>query len=166
MICSFSLQFSYDIDIQEEAPLSVLSGKLLGNASTVWSSKLYLGSHALSSANGCALPMWFCKFLFSLNAALQKSHWKYSINKTTLTTVHLCLLPEMGFHQCEWACGLGEHQVCQKAFHTPDRKTFSPQGAQCHSGCLALSWTCKLFHSRHMQSPSEHSAIYLEVKIF
>ena len=114
------IKFTYHIDIQEEDPLSVLNSKLLGTALAVWSSKLSLDS--LSSANGWVLPMWFCKFLFSLNAALQKLHWKYSINMISSTTVLwiICLLRylERGF------TGVGEHVYLKSTRSAKELSTF------------------------------------------
>ena len=64
--------------IHEYGPPSLLNAKSFGSALAITSCMHCFASPPFSKMNGCVFAMWFCRFLFSLNPALQVSHWNYS----------------------------------------------------------------------------------------
>ena len=123
----------------------------------IWNYIGYQVLHALfSNMYGCIFAMWFCRFLFSLNPALQVLHWNdLCFNSKLLNLTFIYLIPGMGVHQSEWACELWEHRVFQTIFHSHHKHISSRHNEQWRSDRHVLSLICTPFHSLRRHSPLE-----------
>ena len=143
--------------IHEYGPPSVLDAKWFGSTLAVRSCMLCFASPPFSKMNECVFAMWFCKFLFSLNPALQVLHWNYLYfsSKVWKIFTFIYLIPGMGVHQNEWACELWGRRVFRTIFHSHHKHISSHHSVQWHSDRHVPSLICTLFHSPHRHSPLE-----------